>query len=315
MEGERLKHRPSLARARMRTLRPIALLLLLAPLAAATPATPPWQFEGSRVEGTGAVGEAIEVAVRVRANVDSSARIVLRAPEWVTVEGDAWDMTATEGQLVERGWRLTPTREGAWAAIAHSDPADFGAACACAVGLASGAPEARVAATTDAAMPVALLERDVTTRPLDDGTVEITRSVTPVSTRLGVGEIRVWITQGETRLCASCDVAAPRPEHETRGAGSAMVSATAALPLREGDAYTLWDAVSVRYEAPEGATLQPESSETTGCENRRWGTDESWGCADDGRRGIPAPGALAATTATTIAAALAAQRPPRGKRR
>lgn len=296
----------------------LAGLVVLAtiPLALATPASPPWEFDGSRVEGSGAVGERIEVTVRVKANADLDATIVLRAPAWVLVEGGPWRAVAPAGGTVERAWTLTPTDEGFWVAIASSDPPGLGGACACAMGFATGAPEAVVGAHADEAVPVPVLDRTLTASPQQDGFVLVERAVVPVSSWLARAELRAWVTKGSTYRCASCAVAAPDPAHEARGRGSEALVLRASLPLAEGEAYTLWDSVTVRFDAPADSALHPEVTLGTGCENRRWGTDETWSCETPSRewahltRRAPLPlPPLAPLAAFALAGALGRARP------
>ena len=304
---------------------PALLLLALAPAALASQPTPPWVFEGATVSGSGAVGDAVEAIVRVRVNSELDARLVLRTPEWVIVEGDAWDARGSAGEVIEREWRLTPTQEGFWAAIVQGEPPGFGAECACIMGFAGGAPESTVGTTPEGALPVPLLDRTLTVAPQEDGTARVERAVLPLASWLGHAELRVWITMGSTYLCESCAVAGPDPAHVASGPGREPIVAVATLPLREGDAYTLWDEVVARYRTADGATLAPTAVVQTGCENRRWGTDESWACDVASREWshILGPGerlkqAVPATpflATLALVLALALQRPPRGKRR
>lgn len=308
----------------------LAALLLALPLAGASQPTPPWVFDGSSVDGTGAVGDPVVVTVRVKANTDLDATILFRAPDWVQVDGGPWHAQAAGGETVDHAWTIVPTQEGFWAAVAHSEPGGFGSSCACAAGYASGAPEAIVGTSPESSVPVPILDRTLTATPREDGTVLLERAVIPVSSWLAHAEVHAWVTPGSTYLCHACAVLVPDPQHETRAPGSGIVHLSAALPLAEGEAYTLWDEVLVRFDAPADSPLSPMTTIATGCENRRWGTVESWGCDTPSEEwshmmspreklenAIPAGGALVALAAVALAlAALSmAYRPPRGKRR
>lgn len=302
------------------------LVLAALPLAAATPPTEPWVFEGSSVEGSGAVGEPIVVTVRVKANTDLDTTILFRAPDHVLVDGGPWHATAAAGETVEHTWTVTPTQEGFWAAIAHADPATgVNTACACALGFASGAPEAIVGSTVEKAVPVPLLDRALTASEQEGGTVRLERAIVPVSSWLAHAEIHAWATPGSTYFCDSCAVRVPEAQHEVRAPGNDTVLLSTTLPLAEGEAFTLWDEVLVTFATPEGSPVGQRTSVPTGCENRRWGTEETWSCETASKEwshmtgpreklenAIPMGGALAVAA---LAAMSLAYRPPRGNRR
>ena len=296
----------------------VALVLAVLPSASASQPTEPWEFDGSTVEGTGAVGEPIEVTVRIQANSDIQESIVLEGPAWLLVEGGSWDAHARAGDVIEHKWKVTPTQEGFWAAIARTTSVGVDVSCACALGFATGAPESIVGSAPEESVPVALIDRTLTAMPEAEGTVRLERAVIPVSSWLSFAEIRAWATPGSTYLCDECAARLPDPQHETRGRGSDTVLLVTTLPLADGEAYTLWDSVTVRFDGPPNATA-PEVTRQTGCENRRWGTEESWSCDTPSeewshmvdRNPVPA----APWWIAFGAGAALAYRPPRGKRR
>lgn len=298
----------------------VLLSFSLAPASLATPASPPWEFAGSRVEGSGAVGEPIALTVRVLANTDLDATIVLLTPAWVEVEGGPWDAKARAGEIVEHAWTLRPTREGFWAAVAKQADADLvgGGSCACAYGFAGAPEESRVATTPEGAIPAPELERGLTFRDEESATPSIERTVVPASSWLAHATLHVWITRGSTFICDECAMAVPFAANEARGPGSGPVRTTADAPGPD-EAYTLWDEVLVAFDTAPDAQMPLTGSVQTGCENRRWGTDESWSCEvasrewahvlsplERAKRMVPAP--AVATLALAVALALALRR-------
>lgn len=108
-------------------------LALLAPIAAATPATEPYAFDAS-VDAEPWVGRAVTLTIAIEARRPLDAPVRLEVPEWIEVEEPReWHARAAEGERVERAWRLTATRAGFWhaglavdapRARAYGDPVD-----------------------------------------------------------------------------------------------------------------------------------------------------------------------------------------------
>jgi len=96
--------------------RPLFALVLLLPLAAATPATEPYAFEAS-LDASPEVGVPVVLRVALEARGDIDAPLKLDLPAWVEVEEPReWHARAREGERVEREWRLVATRAGFWQA-------------------------------------------------------------------------------------------------------------------------------------------------------------------------------------------------------
>lgn len=313
----------------------LALLTLPGPAAATSP-TPPWHFDAPLVEGSGLVGEPVRMEVRVRANVDVDLHVVILAPDWVRVEGDAWEARLAAGQEASRSWTLVPTREGFWAVVAATGPDGFGAACGCAYGHASDDPAwARAAATPHDAIPPHEVARGTSAeRAPEEGpdasasvsgehhAVLVTHRAAPLAPWMRHATMRAWVTQSSAWLCDECALDAGAPGHAAEAEPGQPARVVARLDLREGDAYTVWDEVRVRFDVHPDASIHAESSRTTGCRNHRYGTAESWDCFTPSREWrhamslrerweheVPAPGAgLVAVALAGVALALVRRR-------
>lgn len=288
------------------------LALLLAPLAAATPATEPYSFEASFDEDAW-VGRLVTLRVAIVAERALDAPVRLEAPAWVDVEDPEWHARVAEGERAEHAWRVRATEAGFWRASlavdaaraqAYADPVDPARAWqplggGCCLHVWSFKERAMAAAEPGRAVPgESAVGFHTSLRALDASRAELAVLVSPQDARFAHEEIVFQIPTGVELARAPAD----RPRTFAH-----------AFPLANGERAMLTPAASVwiTFEAGEHAGDEVATALPIACANievERAGDDvrevSRAGCEASAARprAIPAPSALVALAmAMTIA--------------
>lgn len=298
----------------------LLIALLLLPAAAATTPIEPYVFEAD-FDAEPAVGESVDLTVRLRAERPIDAPLALQVPAWIDVDGAReWHAQADEGETIEHAWRLTATRAGFWRAslavdasraTRYENPVDPAATWTpvpgCCIlawssedrGMGGARPEEAVPGESTVGFHPAL-------RALDERTAELAVRVSPQDARYA-----------EEQLAFQAPVGGPH-EHAPASAPHTFAHAFA-LAHNETAVVSAAASVRVTFEGGEHAGADVEWYQHVACANlevHRAGDDvreaRRWGCAALAARphAIPAAPAGLALALVALAARSAYPRGP-----
>lgn len=249
----------------------LAFVVVLSSLAAATPPKMPPTWSDAEVR---AEPGSVVVSLVVHEHVPTPVR--LRAPDWIRVESLGEEPLA-EG--VRASWRMTPTREGFWAATVA--PAGDAVQPWCCAYASETDGQTRAGLEMEDVVPPVTVHATLTGTPEPDGWVQLRYETRAQAPWLEEANLTASIAQSATYLCDTCARLMPQAEHVATGPATGPVEAHGDFDLTQrGDAFTLAVQLEMRFD---GAPY-PYQKEIV-CENARVALEngtlrrtETWSC-------------------------------------